>query len=103
MENSIEVYKSIKGSDVSSELINQKRELIENIQKIEKSFNDCLSYYGEEKMKDDFLTSIDMTNRDYIDAIQNLNEESINVGISWLSGIVKYIRKAVLKHLPSYI
>ncbi len=103
MEKSIELYKSIKGNDVSNELINQKRELLENIQKIEKCFNECLSYSGDEKMKDEFLNNIDTTNKDYIDVIQNLDDHNLKVGTSWLLSIVENTRNAILRYLPSFI
>jgi len=103
MEKSIELYKSIKGNEVSNELINQKRELFENIQKIEKCFIECLSYSGNEKMKDEFLNNIDTTNKDYINVIQNLDERNLKVGTSWLLSIVDNTRNAILKYLPSFI
>jgi len=103
MEKSLELYKSIMGSRASEELINQKRELLENIQKIEKCFNECLSYSGDEKMRDEFLNNIDTTNKDYINVIQNLSEHNLKVGTSWLLGIVKNTRNAILKYLPSFI
>ena len=103
MEKSIELYNSIMGNKVSEELLNQKRELLENIQKIEKGFNECLSYSGDEKMKDEFLNAIDTTNRDYINIIQNLNEHNLKVGTSWLSSIIENTRNTILKYLPSFI
>ncbi len=103
MEKSIELYKSIKGNEVSNELINQKRELFENIQKIEKCFNECLSYSGDEKMKDEFLNNINTTSKDYINVIRNLDEHNLKVGTSWLLSIVENTRNAILKYLPSFI
>ncbi len=103
MEKSIELYKSIKGNEASNELINQKRELLENIQKIEICFNECLSYSGNEKIKDEFLNNIDTTNKDYINVIQNLDEHNLKVGTSWLLSIVDNARNAILKYLPSFI
>ena len=103
MEKSIELYKSIKGIEVSNDLINQKRELFENIQEIEKGFNECLSYSGDEEMKDEFLNNIDRTNKDFIDEIQNLSEEIKKVGTSWLLSIVENTKNIILNYLPSFI
>ena len=103
MEKSIELYKSIKGIEVSNDLINQKRELFENIQEIEKGFNECLSYSGDEEMKDEFLNNIDRTNKDFIDEIQNLSEEIKKVGTSWLLSIVENTKNVILNYLPSFI
>ncbi len=103
MEKSIELYKLIKGNEASNELINQKRELLVNIQKIEKCFNECLSYSGDEKMKEEFLINLDITNKDYINVIQNLDERNLKVGTSWLLSIVENTRNTILKYLPSYI
>ena len=103
MEKSIELYKSIKVNDVSNELINQKRELFENIQEIEKVFNECLSYSGDEEMKDEFLNNIDPTNKDFINEIQNLSESTKKVGTSWLLSIVENTKNVILKYLPSFI
>ncbi|MHA1671475.1 MAG: UDP-N-acetylglucosamine pyrophosphorylase [Promethearchaeota archaeon] len=103
MEKSIELYKSIKISEMSNGLINQKRELFENIHKIEKCFNDYLSYSGDEKMKEEFLNNMDTTNKDYINVIQNLDEKNLKIGSSWLLSIVENTRNAILKYLPSFI
>jgi len=87
-------------------LINQKRELLENIQKIEKCFNECLSYSGDEKMKEEFLKNLDniykKTGKDYINVIRNLTEYDVKVGTSWLLSIVENTRNTILKYLPSF-
>jgi UDP-N-acetylglucosamine/UDP-N-acetylgalactosamine diphosphorylase len=103
MEKSIELYNSIKNNEASNKLLNQKRELLENIQKIENCFNECLSYSGNEKMKEEFLNNIDTTNKNYINLIQNLDEHNLNLGTSWLLSIVEKTRNDILKHLPSFI
>jgi len=103
MEKSIELYKSIKDNEVSNDLINQKRELFENIQEIEKGFNECLSYSGDKEMKDKFLNNIDSTNKEYINEIQNLSKEIKKVGTSWLLSIVENTTNVILNYLPSFI
>ncbi len=103
MEKSIELYKSIKDNEVSNDLINQERELFENIQEIEKGFNECLSYSGDEEMKDEFLDNIDTTNKDFISEIQNLSEEIKKVGTSWLLSIVENTKNVILNYLPSFM
>ena len=103
MEKSIELYKSIKGNEVSNDLMNQKRELFENIQEIEKGFNECLSYSGDEEMKDEFLNNIESINKDYIDEIQNLSKEIKKVGTAWLLSIVENTKNVILNYLPSFI
>ena len=106
MKKSIELYKSVMGNNASQELINQKTELFENIDKIEKKFNECLSYPGEEKKKREFLTIIDIsikkTGNDYIKTIKNLDENSIFIGIEWLLSIVNKTRRSILEYLPSF-
>ncbi|MBY8984995.1 MAG: UDP-N-acetylglucosamine pyrophosphorylase [Candidatus Lokiarchaeota archaeon] len=103
MEKSLELYKSIMGNKASEELINQKRELFENIQKIENGFNKCLSFSGDETKRDEFLKNINITSKDYITAIKNLSSDSREVGTLWLLSIVEKTRNTILKHLPSYI
>ncbi len=107
MEKSIELYKSVMGNNASEELINQKRELFENMQNTENGFNECLSYSGDEKTRNEFLKNMDTiikkTGKDYISAIQNLNENDSQVGTSWLLSIVEKTRNTILKHLPSFI
>jgi len=103
MEKSIELYKSIKGNEASNELINQKRELLENILKIEKCFNECLSYSGDEELKAEFLNNLDLKNKDFISEIQNLSEEIKKVGTSWLLSIVENTKNVILNYLPSFI
>ncbi|NVM18342.1 MAG: hypothetical protein HWN80_11550 [Candidatus Lokiarchaeota archaeon] len=106
MEISIELYKSVMGNKAVNELIIQKREFFENIQKIESSFNECLANSGEEKKRVEFLKSINdiykKTGKDYINVIQNLNEYSRKVGTSWLLSIVKNTRNTILNYLPSF-
>ncbi|KKL24577.1 hypothetical protein LCGC14_2413940, partial [marine sediment metagenome] len=93
----------IKDNEVSNDLINQERELFENIQEIEKGFNECLSYSGDEEMKDEFLDNIDTTNKDFISEIQNLSEEIKKVGTSWLLSIVENTKNVILNYLPSFM
>ena len=107
MENSLELYKLIKGNKVSKELINQKEELIKNIQKIEDELNVSLYYSGDEKKRDEFLANLDnidkKTEKDYISVIQNLEDHYLEIGTSWLLSIVDNTRKSLLKYLPSFI
>ena len=103
MEKSIELYKSVKGNEVSNELIKQKRELLENTQKIENCFNECLPYSGDEKMKEEFLNNLDTTNKDYITVIQNMTNGAKKAGTSWLLSIVENTRKNILIYLPSFL
>lgn len=95
------------GNKASEKLINQKRELFENIQEIEKRFNESLSYSGDENKRDEFLENIDTiikdTGIDYIKAIKNLDEHNLKVGASWLLSIVEKIRNTILNYLPSFI
>lgn len=107
MEKSIELYKSIMGNKASDELLNQKRELFENIQKIENDFNECQSYSGDETKKNEFIKKIDTIIEkigfDYIKVIKNLDEYSLSVGTEWLLSIIEKTRTTIFKHLPSYI
>jgi len=107
MEKSIELYKSVMGNKASEKLINEKRELFENIQEIEKRFNESLSYSGDENKRDEFLENIDTiikdTGIDYIKAIKNLDDHNLKVGASWLLSIVEKIRNTILNYLPSFI
>ena len=91
------------GNKASEELINQKRELFENMQKIENGFNEGLSYSGDEEMKDEFLNNMDITNKDFINAIQNLGEDIKKIGTAWLLSIVENTKNVILNHLPSFI
>jgi UDP-N-acetylglucosamine/UDP-N-acetylgalactosamine diphosphorylase len=102
MEKSIELFKSIKSNKVSNELINQKRELFENIQKIEKCLNDFLSYSGDERKRIEFLNKLNTTSKDYISVIKNLSEDVKKAGTSWLLSIVEKTREEILKFLPAY-
>ena len=94
MEKSIGLYKSIKGNSASEELLKQKKELLDNIQGIENSFNECLSYSGDEAKRDEFLKNLD-TSKGYITVIQNLNDNDLNVGTSWLLSIVEKTRNTI--------
>ena len=107
MKNSVELYKSVMGNKASEELINQKRELFENIEKIEKGFNECLSYSGEENKRNEFLKSIDesieKTGIDYIKVIKSLDAHNLEIGTDWLLSIVEKTRNTILNCLPSFI
>ncbi len=106
MEKSIELYKSVMGNKASEKLLNQKRELFENIQEIEKVFDEYLSYLGNEKKRDEFIKNIDTlikeTGIDYIKVIKNLDEHNLNLGTGWLLSIVEKTRNTILKYLPSF-
>jgi UDP-N-acetylglucosamine/UDP-N-acetylgalactosamine diphosphorylase len=103
MDKSLELYRSIRGDKASEELIDQKSELLENIEKMEKEFHDCLSYSGDESKRDEFLKNIDPTSNDYINTIKNLKEDVKKVGTSWLLSIVESTRNRILRYLPSFI
>ncbi|MHA2473841.1 MAG: UDP-N-acetylglucosamine pyrophosphorylase [Promethearchaeota archaeon] len=103
MEKSLELYKSNMGKKASEELITQKSELLQNIPKIEKAFLDSQSYSGDEKMRNEFVKSLDVSSKDYISAIRDLDDDTKKVGTSWLLSIVEYARKMVLEYLPSYV
>jgi UDP-N-acetylglucosamine/UDP-N-acetylgalactosamine diphosphorylase len=107
MKNSIELYKSTIRNNASEDLINQKRELFENIKKINVSFNECLSYAGEENKRDLFLKNIDILikklGNNYIKVIQGMDENHKEIGIAWLQSILEKTRNSILKYLPSYL
>ena len=48
------------GKKASEELIIQKSELFQNMEKIEKAFHDSQSYSGDEKKKDEFLKNLEL-------------------------------------------
>ncbi|MFX1317133.1 MAG: hypothetical protein ACFE9T_14830 [Promethearchaeota archaeon] len=102
MEKSIELYKSVMSNKVSEELIKQKKELSQNIQKIENGFNECLSFTGDKKKRDEFLKNIDYKSKDYITIIKNFDDYTSKIGSLWLLSIFERIRNHILKHLPSY-
>jgi len=107
MEKSIELYKSVMGNNKSEVLLNQKKELFENIQKIEDGFNESQSYSGDQKKRDEFLKTIDTIIEkigiDYIKVIKSLDENALNIGTEWLLSIVENTRNTILKYLPSFI
>lgn len=106
MEKSIELYKSVMGDKASENLLKQKTELLQNSKEIEKGFNKCRSYKGNEQERDAFLKRIDSKKQelgsDYIKVIQNLNESDVKIGVSWLQSIVKHTRETIMKFLPSF-
>jgi UDP-N-acetylglucosamine/UDP-N-acetylgalactosamine diphosphorylase len=106
MENSINLYKSVKGADASDILLKQKRELFDNRQKIEDCFNEMRSYSGDKIKKEELLQelrqSIITNNNDYLKSIKNLNENSKSAGRAWLSSIIKETKDSILKLLPSF-
>jgi len=103
MKRSIELYKSIIDIKTSDVLIKQKRELFENMQNIENGLIECLSYSGLEEKREEFLKNIDPASGNYLNVIQNLNEDIIEVGTSWLLSIVEKTRSTIMKFLPSFI
>ncbi|MHA1914701.1 MAG: hypothetical protein ACW97V_10090 [Promethearchaeota archaeon] len=103
MEKSIELYKSHMGKKASEELINQKNELLGNMEKIEETFYSLQSYSGDEKKRDEFLKNLDISSKDYISVIRNLNEKVKNTGTTWLLSIVEYTKNKVFEYLPSFI
>ncbi|TFG07605.1 MAG: hypothetical protein EU539_04565 [Promethearchaeota archaeon] len=106
MERSIKTYKSVMGTEASLELINQKKELLENMENIEDEFNASLTFSGDQKKREEFLKKIDMIiekiGLNYIQVIKNFDENEVELGIAWLEGIVENAKIAVLRHLPSF-
>jgi hypothetical protein len=46
--------------------------------------------------------NIKKENNNYIKIIKNLDENTTNIGINWLSSIINKIRDSALKYLPSF-
>ena len=88
--------------NASEELINQKREFFENIQKIESVFIDCRSNSGQEEKREEFLSNINPKSDDYINTIKNLNNHIRDLGTSWLLSIVRETKSKIMKFLPSF-
>jgi len=103
MKRSIKLYKLIIDIKTSEVLIKQKTELFENMQNIGNGFTECLSFSGLEEKRDEFLKNIDPASGNYLNVIQNLNEDIIEVGTSWLLSIVEKTRSTIMKFLPSFM
>ncbi|TFG00789.1 MAG: UDP-N-acetylglucosamine pyrophosphorylase [Promethearchaeota archaeon] len=106
MEESIEKYESIKGKKASKNLLLEKRELLENYENIEKVFRDTYSSSGDKEKKKEFLKALDNNIKEnksnYLQIIKNLDENTRNVGISWLSSIIEKIKDSAIRYLPSF-
>lgn len=106
MDKSMEKYKSVIGNDASETLLKRKSELLQNYEEIETRFRELLSYNGEEQKKKEFLEDlnkiIEGKNESYIQTIKKLDESTRNVGIAWLSSIVRKVRDSALNFLPSF-
>jgi len=103
MEKSLELYKSNMGKKASEELIIQKSELFQNMEKIEKAFHYSQSFSGDEKKKDEFLKNLELSDKDYISFIRDLDDQIKKEGTSWLLSIVNNAKNKVLEYLPSYV
>ncbi|TFG15767.1 MAG: UDP-N-acetylglucosamine pyrophosphorylase [Promethearchaeota archaeon] len=106
MEKSITLYRSIMGNKASEKLLNQKNQLFTNIQEIEKAFNQCQLYAGDEKKKVEFIKNIDIIiekiGYDYIKVIKNLDEVNISLGTDWILSIIENTRNTIMKFLPAF-
>jgi len=101
MKKSIDLYKSISDEQISEKLLNQKRELLENIGDIENVFNKYLTYSGKSDIRDEFLKYVDLS-MDYVKMIKHLDKKSSEIGTAWIQSIINEIREKVLEFLPSF-
>lgn len=101
MKKSIGLFKSISDERMSEKLLNQKKELLENIGDIENVFNQYLKYSGNTDMRNEFLKDVD-SSTDYIKMIKHLDKKSSEIGTSWLRSIINEIRVKVLEFLPTF-
>ena len=106
MPKSLELYKSVMGEKASAELIKQKTELFENKEQLKSIFEESRQYEGNEEIRKRFLKDlnslIENLGNNYVEVIQNLEEQSQKEGTKWLQGIIEHILNRIMKILPSF-
>jgi UDP-N-acetylglucosamine/UDP-N-acetylgalactosamine diphosphorylase len=85
---------------------NRSEELQQNWSEIESLFGSFPNFIGEQNILNDFKTRLgrsrEFKNKDYLGAIQVLNEEDSNMGSNWLQGIIDHIMIEVSHIIPSF-
>jgi len=106
LPDSIEGYTKVKGKKPPQKLLEQKRELHEQWDKIEASLKDSSEKKGPKDLREEFIATVkeSLKNQgpDYIEVTRGLPEEASNKGTMWLQRLVDEIKEEVLDHLPSF-
>jgi UDP-N-acetylglucosamine/UDP-N-acetylgalactosamine diphosphorylase len=103
METSIRIGERVmKGK--SRTLLRQKRELLENWPRVEKSLRESAGEEGLQKKRESFLQSLGESRAagDYIDVIRNLNKNAVAAGTAWLRSIVDETAGGALRLLSAF-
>jgi bifunctional UDP-N-acetylglucosamine pyrophosphorylase / glucosamine-1-phosphate N-acetyltransferase len=93
MAQSAKAYRELAGDEVSGGLLEQKKQLYENRNRLEDQiFDEMQAQQGDDRLRADFLSAIDRAvdlydKNDYVKIIQMLDKEDIETGRAWLQGI----------------
>lgn len=106
MPLSIEIYKKSSGKPVSEKIIGNKQEFYDRWQDMEKVFRNALEETGDPSKRDAFLEVLEKRlnqgEKDYLSAIQGLNEKDRDLGTSWLQGLVDDICRQIASVVPGF-
>ncbi len=101
------IPESIKGlklvkKEHLSDVIRQQKEFCSRWPKVEDKLNTIRNFEGDLSVKQDFLSSLPTGSRDYIETIHALNDNTVKLGISWLSSITRTIETETIGLLPAF-
>ena len=106
MPRSIEIYRQTAGEKASEIRISRKKEFHDRWGELKDIILGCLDLHGasskREKLTSSIETKINQEESDYIHIIKGLQKEDIDLGISWLQGIVDNVNQEVWGRLPSF-
>jgi bifunctional UDP-N-acetylglucosamine pyrophosphorylase / glucosamine-1-phosphate N-acetyltransferase len=89
-------------NDHLSEVIRQQEEFYKRWPEVEDKLNTLRDFEGDLFLKQDFLSSLPSGIRDYIETIHALDENTVRVGISWLSTITSSVETGAIALLPTF-
>ncbi len=105
MDNSIQLYKKLKGPNISRKLLERKKQLYENIGSIVDQLKKDTNYSGELNLRENFLKNFKNNfdeEKNYIENIKNLDDDIKKEATNWLLEIVNKIIENAMKYLPSF-
>jgi bifunctional UDP-N-acetylglucosamine pyrophosphorylase / glucosamine-1-phosphate N-acetyltransferase len=89
-------------SDHLSEAISEQEEFHLKWPDIENKINMLRDFEGDINLKQNFLSGLPKDKMDYIESIRSLDENTVRIGISWLSSITCTVESGASSVLPTF-
>lgn len=103
MPESIEIFKTLRGGEVSDRTVRLKEEFFMKWQQMAECLRGCIHETGDGSRKESLLEAVERSmgrqGKAYIPVIKGLEKGGVDSGVLWLQGLVKEIKDKALSFL----